>query len=324
MSTKQGFLTDGATLDEYVYQENTAGYSASIGLDYSGNVFNINVLAEPGANPSTGIPQISINPTGDVIISPVSDGNFIASATGIGDVNLLTAGGNIVIDQDTGNLQIVPFGIGVVLSNDDGILSSVNATEDGQVLIGATGAEPIWANITSPKGTVTITNGPNSIGLDTNSGISGNNSFFAYQSGSIDYAPGMTTDTMGSRLIWIKTFDNGGNLYVGNGVGSPMVFTAPATGIYFLNFNLWGEPILGMPGLVAFNLQIVTTTTTYNFNQNVNMTNPPQTGNLCAIAAMSLGDTATFVLNMNSSVRQSTTGQSGVSYFTWVSGYRIA
>lgn len=44
---------------------------------------------------------------------------------------------------------------------------------DGQIPIGDTGGVPILANITSPNGTINITNGPGSIGLDVSDTVSG-------------------------------------------------------------------------------------------------------------------------------------------------------
>ena len=42
---------------------------------------------------------------------------------------------------------------------------------DGQVIIGATGALPVWAYLTSPMGSIVFTAGPNTLGLDLNGNI---------------------------------------------------------------------------------------------------------------------------------------------------------
>jgi len=48
--------------------------------------------------------------------------------------------------------------------------SASSAGNDGEVLIGKTGGLPAWNNITSLDGTVTVTNGPNTIDLKNNAG----------------------------------------------------------------------------------------------------------------------------------------------------------
>lgn len=54
-----------------------------------------------------------------------------------------------------------------------GVVQWLAEAADGQIPIGDTGGIPILANITSPNGTITITNGPGSIGLDVEDTVAG-------------------------------------------------------------------------------------------------------------------------------------------------------
>lgn len=54
---------------------------------------------------------------------------------------------------------------GVLMTNGSGVFST-NTGTDGQVLVSG-GTAPIWANLTSSDASITITNGPNTINLET-------------------------------------------------------------------------------------------------------------------------------------------------------------
>lgn len=81
------------------------------------------------------------------------------------------------------------------------------AATDGQVLIGATGAAPVFANITSTGGTVVISNGANSINLETNPP-----GLFAWTEVVVAGPTGMTVN----------------NGYIANNAVSVVVLTLPA------------------------------------------------------------------------------------------------
>lgn len=66
-------------------------------------------------------------------------------------------------------LTISGLSQGVVQANSSGVLSSSDGT-DGQLLIASSSTTPAWANLASADGTVTITNGSNSIDLSAPSG----------------------------------------------------------------------------------------------------------------------------------------------------------
>jgi len=68
-----------------------------------------------------------------------------------------------------GSLTISTFTDGVVVSDATGLLS-YSAGTDGQVLIGSTAGVPAWNNVISSDGTITITDGANSIDLTVTGG----------------------------------------------------------------------------------------------------------------------------------------------------------
>jgi hypothetical protein len=333
MTTRQGFKALGITLDEFAYQENSAGYSASIGLDYSGNVFNINILNVPGANPSSGNPQISIDPVGDVTITSIVNGDVQLETTGTGDVNIFTSGGDIVLDQDGGNLQVIPFSTGVVQSNSIGVLKSTTGT-NGQILIaGDGGVPPVWANITSVDNSVTIADGVNSIDLSVSGTKAGSNSFQGKSNQMTVALPaGMNTYTLGTNGGTLSAlFDNSGGFYGGDGGSSPCTWTAPRTGIYMLTLQTTISSVNANMPFAAYNAQIVTTTSTgrtYQFGPNGNYAYSPRSSNVTALLQMTVGDVATFVLNYNTAAPAFLLGYHNdvgvIAYDLWVNGFQVA
>jgi hypothetical protein len=88
---------------------------------------------------------------------------------GSGTFASLSVIGNAVIT--TGNLEVTAgtltmgtFGRGLVFSSATGVLSSAAGT-DGQLVVGATGAAPLWASLASSDGSVGIAVGANTIDL---------------------------------------------------------------------------------------------------------------------------------------------------------------
>src|SRR5574338_4571 len=59
----------------------------------------------------------------------------------------------------------------VQIGNATGSLTSIPVGTNGQVLIGATGADPAFATLTSPGNTIVFTPGPNSLNLETGATI---------------------------------------------------------------------------------------------------------------------------------------------------------
>lgn len=93
----------------------------------------------------------------------------------LGGTNINTAGAGmtVTVNLDTAivvdDITVNNLGLGVVESSAGGVFSSSNGT-DGQLFIAGTAIAPAWANLTSSSGTVVITEGPNTIDLESISG----------------------------------------------------------------------------------------------------------------------------------------------------------
>lgn len=116
----------------------------------------------------------------------------------------------------------------VVMVDQNHKLSADAAITNGQVLIGG-GQGPQWANITSTDGTVDITNGSHTIDL----ALSPAGSFAAYLDASVPLVTGDGTEYVwGTTRAFIEEYDSGGNLFPGDGAGTPMRYTASVDGMY--------------------------------------------------------------------------------------------
>jgi len=71
-----------------------------------------------------------------------------------------------VTDVITDNLQVTTLGVGFIESDGAGNVSNSEGT-DGQLIIGATAAPGVWANVTSTAGTIQITTGANTLNLES-------------------------------------------------------------------------------------------------------------------------------------------------------------
>lgn len=117
---------------------------------------NINVIGDTNittvGNNLTHSVQITLNPSITVV-------NL--TATGLATINNLTVTGNIKTNLSQGVVQSPGAG--------GNLFASEGA--NGQVLIsGGVGFQPVWANITSGDGSITITNGAGTIDLSTAGG----------------------------------------------------------------------------------------------------------------------------------------------------------
>lgn len=112
----------------------------------------------------------------------------VATAAGVnitiaGGTNINTSGAGstvtinlddpiIVADIITDDIQVTNLGLGVVQSDATGVLSS-SAGTDGQLYIGATGTDAAWANLTSISGSIIITEGANTLNVESEAGLGG-------------------------------------------------------------------------------------------------------------------------------------------------------
>lgn len=292
----------------------------------------------------------TLNVLGSGALTTTAAGNTVTvSFSGGSPLQTLTPNSGGAVSPTAGNINVV--GTNVITTTNSGastLTASLTNGTNGQLLIGG-GAQPLWGNLTSSGGTVTITNGPNTINLEATAGVAGSASFFAYLPadvliGNQNTAAGFTF-YLGTGQVLTVQFDAAGAFYPGDGINNPATFTAPATGKYFLSWTgntehvvfggntKTGYPMLGFLTTSGFNISYG------NEQSNVTSAEPDPaaySGTLSAVLDLTAGDTVQFTYvtsysngNLtNSSVRfrsiRSRAAGPDTYYATFVSGYRIA
>jgi len=228
---------------------NTAGAGNTITVNLDNDIADTYTTDAGNAIPVAGVLNIfggthaSTTGAGNTVTVNVDDDDLADSfptdagtatpAAGVlnvlGGLNINTAGaGNTV------TVNMDDPGQGVVQSDGAGVLSASTGT-DGQILIDATATgNAVWANITSAGGTITVTNGPNTINLET-AGTAGGTKVTKFTSS------GTWTKDTNAQFIEVYVWDGGsgggsGRRGVstqsgGGGGGSPgstYMFRAPA------------------------------------------------------------------------------------------------
>ncbi len=202
----------------------TGDTGGAVGPD---SLSNINIL---GASSITidGSPSshtLTLN-SSTVPIQYITDSGTATPSAGIlnivGGLNINTVGSGNTVTIKTPSLSE-----GVVYANSSGVYTSLSKGTNGQTLIGSTGSTPAWANITSTGGSITITNGANSINLEATTPPSGTTvAFSAYANATVTNVTGDNTQYF--YVCNTKYFDIGSNYNAGTGI-----FTAPSNGDYF-------------------------------------------------------------------------------------------
>ena len=263
--------------------------------------------AVPAAGVINYLGDININTTGAGNTLTVDLDNNVLIAGSLTTGTTVTAGTGLTVNSggitSTGTTRLRSLTAGVMQTNGSGVVSSTNGT-NGQLLIGG-GTAPAWNNITSTGGTVTITNGANTINLEQaggGGGIGTGPAFLAYQLNQITSGTqtGLLLGTKGApagQPAIFETYDQGNNFTQGNVApgATPCVFTAPTTGRYYLDFYVqWS----GLNGRLISTIRIITTARTYeSFRIFTSIGNPINFDHqLTVIADMTAGDTATYFL----------------------------
>jgi len=191
------------------------------------------VTASGTATPAAGIlnvpagSNITTAGAGDtltinLVASPSVAGSLTAGTTITAGTGLTVTAGGITA---AGTITLSDLNLGVVVSDAAGILSAINGT-NGQLLIGGTAIAPIWADLTSTGGTITITGGANTLNIET-AGTTANS--FPTDSGTAIPAAGALTIAGGANIATsgaasTVTIDVSGTtdhaLQLGNATGS--------------------------------------------------------------------------------------------------------
>lgn len=145
---------------------------------------------------------------GGTISSITGDTGTAVFGDGSGNVNLF-GGSNIIVNGNPGTNTLTASVTGttnhaVQVGNSGGSLTSIPVGTNGQVLIGATGADPAFANLTSTGGTIAFTTGPNTLNLEvisavvTWTNVTGTSATMAKSNGYQSNNAGLVTLTMPS------------------------------------------------------------------------------------------------------------------------------
>jgi hypothetical protein len=199
----------------------------------------LNVVGGIGITTSGSGNTVTISSSGTVADTFPTDSGTAVPVGGalniLGGSNIHTSaiGNTVSVALNTnvdigGSLTLSTFP-GVLQSSNVGVVSASRGA-NGQLLIGHTGVNPAWANITSSGGSVVITNGTGTINLEVTGADA---STFVTQSGTATPASGvlhingtnlLTTSAPGSSNIVDVTLTNGTNGQVPIGGGASPVW----------------------------------------------------------------------------------------------------
>ena len=295
------------------------------------NVFGTNVISTSGSGNTVDIELVN-GGNGQVLIGggsqPVwknitSNDKTVKITNGPNTIDLAVMGGESLhqINADTGNAQPVAGVINInggelinTSASGNTVIVNVNNGTNGQIPIASTGHATAYANITSAGGSITVTNGANSIDLEvTNDELpSGIPAFFYYQ--PTNASPSVGTTYLGAFRTLTKLFDITNNCTTGNGSGTPATFTAPATGTY----------LLGM-GLSPFNLSVTGFIQTPEGNFPIPI--PPQSTDTpmgTVLVQLTMSDVVQFGVQVISGSGNVQGGTGTPSWPTYFWGYQVS
>lgn len=289
---------------------------------------------------------IPIGSTGNpTVMAPITAGSGITVTNASNSITIATTAvrtvptGSGTATPVAGALTIAGANLINTSASGSTVTVALNKSNDGQIPIGSTGNPTVMANITSLDGTVTITNGSNTIDIsaagEVNPAFTCN--FFLYQT-----VPSLNTNVTTSTTVYLgqlialtKKYDAGNNCTVGSGtglMGSPATFTAPGTGIYLLGMQFRVSGSIA----IAPNTQPIITTNSGNYLIYPSFADASESLFVTSgtvIANMSAGDVARFGFNYQCSNSQNfriegayatyqPTNVFGIGVYAW--GYRIA
>lgn len=229
----------------------------------------VNVFGGSNMNTAGTGNTVRIHLNDDIIIGGfISAGGDIATLTGnmfcvdlqasddvsamgqcYADQGLVAAGGGLDV---VGTTRLRDLTAGVMQTNSIGTVSSTNGT-NGQVIIGG-GTAPAWANLSSTGGSIVITEGANTINLETSGAPSANVSYCYYlqtrETATDPTAPYLWA--LGKSVKYTKLYENGSNFFPGDGAGNGSTFTVPQDGVYYFSINLYIGTLLIPESSYAF------------------------------------------------------------------------
>lgn len=244
------FITDNGTATANNQTINLSG-GGNIETVGSGNTVTIRltnggdgqILVGGGAQPewrnitSNDSTVIITNGPNSIDLAASGGGTASGANTFITDSGTATA-----VNQEINFFGVFPITTGAVSS---AVFTSLENGNDGQVLIGG-GLGAQWRNITSAGGTITVTNGPNSINLEVTGGggggtgrfRGGQTAFSAYLQNARQYK--MVPDVFGVFELpgpFVVTLDTAGAFFPGS-ASEFAYYEVPISGVWLFGCNL--------------------------------------------------------------------------------------
>lgn len=302
-----------------------SGFALDQGDDNVGvGAFSLNAATNAQRNTAIGTGSLLVLTGGDAntVVGYRSGFNLFASTnTAVGHeslYNVTNADGNIALGYRAGyaltgtdrfNIDIGNAGVsgdvGVTRIGSAGVhntaymagvtgVTTTSVTPEMVVNVGPDG-QLGELELTSSGGTIAITSGvvlgKNTINFESvgGGGGSSNNAFaFSYVQDTDGTAAADTPYLLGANVVMTKLFDDGNNVYPGDGIGANAYFTAPITGKYYL------EVYFGyLSALVPASITITTTARSYTFTPDTGAGQRAKCG-YSVVTDMTMGDTATF------------------------------
>lgn len=239
---------------------------------------------------------------GGIVILSGNSGSATGSTTAVvGGNNISTSGSGATLTLNVAGTS----NHGVQLGNASGSLTSINpaTAATGYVLTSnGTTSDPTWqvapgANIAVP------------FNYYESAGLSG--------TGNVNY-------TLGTSSILTQVVDSGSVIYPGDGVSAPATFTAPATGVYFLQFTARLQGASTSTVVTLLSSITISGVGTYYGQSSLTPFNGSFSDQVTATALVPInsGSTATFSVSINCTGNYGMSG--GAQGVTWIQGYRIS
>ncbi len=161
--SQAGAFDNGSSLPDIETLTGNSGGAVGPDAAFNTNILGdgtiITVVGDPGTN------TLTITPAATIATSYVTDSG---TAIPVGNILNVLGGDNISTSGAGDTVTVAVSGTtdnSVQVGNASGSLTSLTVGTNGQVLLGATGADAAFANLTSTDGTVTFTLGANSLDL---------------------------------------------------------------------------------------------------------------------------------------------------------------
>lgn len=216
--------------------------------------------------------------------------------------------------------------VGPLMQDSNFKVASYQATANGQVLISAVAGKPLWATLTAGAN-VTIAQLPNQITISSTGGGGGGNItcawLYRFTPNQTNQTGDTTTVTIGATQALTQIFDVGGN------TSTAGVFTAPATGNYYLELAIELTNLtVGIANCDKIVVTIFTTGRTFTYQYSGSgafdaTNNSSGVLNFNQIAAMNNGDTAHFTVTAGPAGGGGVK-DIGIGANTYISGFLLA